>query len=64
MEIILYNKIIRQHHIYELKTISGNLPKRIKAAILEWVDENRDHLLDNWKRAQNHLPMIKIKPLE
>jgi hypothetical protein len=50
--------------INDLRTLDGNLPRRIKAAVLEWADEHREELTENWNLAQSGKPTKKIKPLE
>ena len=50
--------------INDLKTIEGKLPRRIKAAVLEWADEHREELLHNWNLSQSGKLPQKINPLE
>ncbi len=50
--------------INDLRTLQGQLPKRIKAAVLEWADDHRDELMQNWNLAQSGKLPHKIKPLE
>ncbi len=50
--------------INDLRTLEGKLPKRIKAAVLEWADENREELKKNWELAQSGQLPKKLKPLE
>jgi Domain of unknown function (DUF4160) len=50
--------------INDLRTLEGKLPKRIKAAVLEWADEHRQELIVNWNLAQARKLPKKIKPLE
>jgi hypothetical protein len=50
--------------INDLRTLEGKLPRRIKAAVLEWADEHREELLANWNAAQAGSPTKKIRPLE
>jgi hypothetical protein len=49
--------------ILDLKLIEGKLPKRVISLVLEWAFEHRDELMEDWKRAQKHEDLIKIKPL-
>lgn len=49
--------------INDLKIIEGKLPKRIVSLVLEWAFEHRKELLEDWKRAQKHETLNKIKPL-
>jgi hypothetical protein len=41
----------------------GNLPKRVKNIIMEWADEHREELNENWKLAKSEKLLLKIKPL-
>jgi len=41
----------------------GNLPKKVKNLILEWADEYRIELMEDWDLARNELPLKKIEPL-
>lgn len=50
--------------INDLRTLEGRLPKRIKAAVLEWADEHREELMENWNLAQARKLPKKIKPLD
>ena len=50
--------------ITDLRTLDGKLPRRIKAAVLEWADEHRSELLENWNLAQSGKLPKKIRPLE
>ena len=50
--------------IQDLRTLNGTLPRRIKAAILEWADAHRDELLEDWNLAQSGKLPKKITPLD
>ncbi len=50
--------------ITDLRTMEGKLPRRIKAAVLEWADDHREELMENWNAAQTGKPTKKIRPLE
>jgi hypothetical protein len=41
----------------------GDLPRRVKNIILEWADEHRDELMQNWNLAREEKPLKNIKPL-
>lgn len=49
--------------IKELRMSEGNLPKKVKNLILEWADEYRIELMEDWDLARNELPLKKIEPL-
>lgn len=50
--------------IQTLEIMEGKLPKRALAMVLEWTVEHRQELLEDWERAEQHLPLHKIEPLE
>jgi hypothetical protein len=50
--------------IQTLRVIEGDLPKRAKAMVLEWAEEHRDELMDNWNLARELRELKYIKPLE
>lgn len=49
--------------INDLTIIEGCLPKRIVSLVLEWAFDHRKELLEDWKLAQKHEALKKIKPL-
>ena len=49
--------------IKELRMSEGNLPKKVKNIIMEWADEHREELINNWELAKDEKPLLKIKPL-
>lgn len=50
--------------IETLQILQGRLPKRAMAMVIEWAVEHRQELWDDWKLAEKHYPLNKIKPLE
>ena len=44
--------------------VAGDFPRRARGLVLEWSDIHRDELLANWQRAEGHLPLQRIPPLE
>ena len=59
------------YHDYEilidietLEVIRGSLPRRALGLVLEWAELRRGELKENWKRAQQHLDLSNIDPLE
>jgi len=44
--------------------IKGDLPPRAKKMILEWLQLNRNKLLEDWELATKGLPLKRIEPLE
>lgn len=49
--------------IKELRMSEGNLPKKVKNLVLEWADEHRDELIEDWNLARAEKPLHKIEPL-
>jgi hypothetical protein len=47
-----------------LRILDGKLPKRALAMVLEWANDHRRELEQNWKLAQEHEPLNKIAGLE
>lgn len=53
--------------IIEIETLrfrEGGLPRRAQVMVLEWAQEHRDELMNNWGLARAHQPLNKIAPLE
>ena len=46
------------------KAIAGYLPPRALRLVLAWNTEHRRGLQENWNRARNGEPLLKIRPLE
>lgn len=40
------------------------MPGRALRMILEWLDEHRAELMEDWELAQKGLPLNKIEPLK
>jgi len=50
--------------IEPLQILFGSLPARAQALVFEWARMHLDELKENWKRARDHKPLLKIEPLE
>ncbi len=50
-------------NIQTLEVMSGKMPKRALALILEWANEYRTELLEDWNLCQQNQPLKKITPL-
>lgn len=50
--------------IITLQIISGDLPKRAKLLVLEWADEHRTELMEDWDLARKMQTLKKIEPLK
>jgi hypothetical protein len=46
------------------KVLSGRLPTRALALVIEWHAGHRRELQEDWERAQQHMKLQKIAPLE
>jgi hypothetical protein len=46
-----------------LETLSGQLPPRALAMVLEWAHQHRAELLENWELARSGMALQKIEPL-
>ena len=44
--------------------VKGEMPGRALRMILEWLEDHRQELMDNWERAQKGEPLNKIEPLK
>lgn len=44
--------------------VRGAFPKRALRAVLEWLDEHKLELLEDWDLAQQRKPLNPIQPLE
>jgi hypothetical protein len=50
--------------IATLEMLSGGLPRRATALVLEWAALHRAELAANWERARRGEPLAAIAPLE
>jgi hypothetical protein len=46
-----------------LTVIEGKIPSRALGMVIEWATLHKDELLENWKKASNFEPLLKILPL-
>lgn len=58
-----YNEFRGKIAIKELQLIEGKLPKRVIALLLEWANNHRIELLENWESLKEEGKYKKIKPL-
>ena len=59
-----YGEFYAEIEIHTLRIIQGNLPRRAKALVLEWAEDHRDELMENWNLARAMNELKDIKPLE
>lgn len=50
--------------IETLDILRGNLPRHVRAFVLEWASLHREELRVNWERAVQGLPLLPIEALE
>lgn len=50
--------------IRTLRVLEGRLPRRALAMVLEWAEEHRDELLQNWALCEQLVPLNRVAPLE
>ena len=50
--------------IQSLAIFAGRLPPRAMGLMIEWATIHQEELMDDWNRAQRHVPLVKIKPLQ
>jgi len=44
--------------------VEGKFPPRVRAMLLEWWDQHRAELADNWQLARDKKELKPIPPLE
>ena len=44
--------------------VEGKFPKRALRAVLEWYENHKAELVQNWKLAEESAPLKRIAPLE
>lgn len=47
-----------------LQILVGELPKRAKSLVMEWADEHRDELAQDWELARQMQELRAIEPLK
>ena len=50
-------------NIKTLEIIEGNLPRRALSLVLEWAQEHRKELLEDWELCERNQSPKKIHPL-
>ncbi|WP_129671241.1 DUF4160 domain-containing protein [Candidatus Chloroploca sp. Khr17] len=43
--------------------VTGRMPRRALNLIWSWLDEHRDEVMENWKRAQARQALKPVEPL-
>ncbi|MGE5731939.1 MAG: DUF4160 domain-containing protein [Gemmatimonas sp.] len=44
--------------------VTGSFPPRALRLVAEWRLLHKEELLENWKRAREHRPLMPVAPLE
>ena len=44
--------------------VKGEMPGRALKMILEWLEQHKEELMENWEKAQKGDPLEKIEPLK
>ena len=47
-----------------LEVLQGRLPRRAMSLVLEWAQQHRSELREDWRLAEVHEPLKNIPPLE
>ena len=47
-----------------LEVLQGRLPRRAMSLVLEWAQQHRSELREDWRLAEGHEPLKNIAPLE
>lgn len=50
-------------NIQTLAIMEGDMPRRARALILEWAQEHRTELMEDWSLCERNLQPKKIHPL-
>lgn len=48
----------------ETGLVTGQFPKRALSHVLEWYELHKSELREDWRLAEQRLPLHKIAPLE
>lgn len=59
-----YGEFIAEIEIRTLQVLKGELPKRAKTLVLEWADEHRNELMQDWELARQKHELKPIEPLK
>ena len=59
-----YGEFVAEIEISTLQILKGELPKRAKSMVLEWADEHRTELMQDWQLARQNHELMKIEPLK
>jgi hypothetical protein len=60
---VRYEEYRAQLSIPDFTVLTGSLPGRVLELVLEWAAEHRSELIEEWNRAEEGIPLFRIKPL-
>jgi Domain of unknown function (DUF4160) len=60
----LYGEYEALINVKTLEVMQGSLPRRALVLVLEWANQHRGELLENWNLCEKKQPLNKIAPLE
>jgi len=49
--------------IESLEVLEGGLPRRALALVIEWAQQHRDELREDWRLAETHQALKPVPPL-
>lgn len=49
--------------IETLEVLEGGLPRRAMALVVEWAQQHRDELREDWRLAEEHEALKPVPPL-
>jgi hypothetical protein len=50
--------------ISDLGVIEGDLPRRAERLVREWATQHQEELMENWRRARDRRPLLRVNPLD
>lgn len=50
--------------IEPVEVIEGELPSRARSLVFEWAAMHQRELMDDWRRAREHAPLLPVAPLD
>jgi hypothetical protein len=51
-------------NVKTLEVMQGTLPRRALVLVLEWANQHRGELMENWNLCEKKQPLNKIPPLD
>ncbi len=60
----LYGESEALFNIGNLSILKGNVPRRVRALVVEWGSTHSQELSENWNLARQGLPLQQITPLD